>query len=163
MRIHPGFIGIDVSKHHLDIFDGLYDTHRRVDNTAEAIEAWLAGLGERQLFVVFEATGRFDRTLARALAGHALRFARVNPSRARDFARSLGLIAKTDAIDARMLAAMGSASIRRPRRRPTRRVTGSPAYTSAATSWSPFASRKSFVLPRPMSASGRAWSATLPG
>lgn len=107
MKIHPGFVGCDVSKHHLDIFDGFHDAHRRVANATEAIAEWLAGLGERDVFVVFEATGRYDRKLVGALAERGIRFARVNPARARDFARALGLMAKTDAIDARMLAAMG--------------------------------------------------------
>ena len=57
--------------------------------------------------VVFEATGRYDGKLRRAVQTAGIRFARVNPARARAFAGALGLLAKTDAIDARMLAAMG--------------------------------------------------------
>lgn len=108
MIIHSGFLGIDVSKHHLDIFDGLVEAHQRIDNTAEAISAWLADLDEdRDVFAVYEATGRYDRKLGRALADHQIRCCRINPARARDFARATGLLAKTDAIDARMLAMLG--------------------------------------------------------
>jgi len=54
---------------------------------------------------VFEATGIYDRELTSQLHEAGIRFARVNPARARDFARASGRLAKTDAIDARMLAA----------------------------------------------------------
>src|SRR4029453_8425024 len=106
-NIYPGIIGIDVSKHTLDIFDGSIGTSVRIANEAAAIAArvtsWIDAL------VVFEATGRYDGKLRRALQEAGIRFARVNPSRARAFAAALGLLAKTDAIDARMLAAMGQA------------------------------------------------------
>ena len=106
MKIHPGFIGIDVSKAFLDIFDGTLGA-TRIANQAAAIRAFLDGLAGRDVFVTFEATGRLDLALRSALAGAGIRFARVNPERARSFARALGLLAKTDAVDARMLALMG--------------------------------------------------------
>lgn len=107
MKIHPGFVGCDVSKHHLDVFDPAAATGRHLENTSAAIAAWLDTLAGRDVLVVFEATGRYDLDLRHALAERGVAFARVNPGRARNFARALGLIAKTDAIDARMLAAMG--------------------------------------------------------
>lgn len=108
MKIHPQFIGCDVSKHHLDIFDADGDTAQRIVNDPQSIAAWLDGLpAPADRHVVFEATGRYDRHLSAALHARGLRCSRVNPARARDFARALGLMAKTDAIDARMLAAMG--------------------------------------------------------
>lgn len=110
MKIHPGFIGCDVCKHHLDIFEADGSRTRRIDNSDEAIAAWLAGLPARpDRHIVFEATGRYDRRLAAMLQARGLRFSRVNPARARDFARALGVMAKTDRIDARVLAAMGQA------------------------------------------------------
>lgn len=105
MKIHPGLIGIDVSKHTLDIFDASRGTSVAIVNDVAAIAACLAGWTDA--LVVFEATGRYDGKLRRALQAAGIRFARVNPARARSFARALGLLAKTDAIDARMLAAMG--------------------------------------------------------
>lgn len=105
MIISPGFIGIDVSKDHLDIFEG---TARRIVNTTEAVAAWVAGLDAPRL-VLFEATGRYDRVLQQQLQAAGIGFARVNPMQARAFARATGRLAKTDAIDARLLAAMAQA------------------------------------------------------
>ena len=59
--------------------------------------------------VVFEATGIYDLELREALRQAGIRFARINPARARDFARASGQLAKTDPIDARMLAAFARA------------------------------------------------------
>ncbi|WP_413206511.1 IS110 family transposase [Rhodospirillum sp. A1_3_36] len=75
------------------------------DSIAPLVEAWRG----RNLLVVFEATGVYDQTLARALHDAGIRYTRVNPQRARDFARACGRIAKTDALDARMLATYGRA------------------------------------------------------
>jgi transposase len=106
MTIHPGSIGIDVSKSTLDVFDGLRGA-RRLNNDADGVHALLESLAGRDAFVTFEATGRLDRRLRDALQAAGIRFARVNPERARSFARALGLLAKTDKVDARMLALMG--------------------------------------------------------
>lgn len=108
MIIHPGFVGIDVSKHFVDVFDAV-EGARRVANTGEAIAALACGLARAGDFVLFEATGVYDRTLRHALQAAGVRFARVNPGRARDFARAAGFLAKTDRVDARMLAAMAQA------------------------------------------------------
>jgi transposase len=106
MIIHPGFVGIDISKDFLDVFDSSVGSVRRIDNRAEAIDRLIAGWAGSEVFVLFEATGRYDKALRQALSAAGIAFARVNPARARDFARSAGFLAKTDAIDARMLAAM---------------------------------------------------------
>lgn len=105
MSISPGFIGIDISKDHLDIFDG---SAARLDNRTDAIGTWVQGL-PAGIFVLFEATGRYDRALRRALDTAGIGYARVNPAQARAFARSVGQLAKTDAIDARLLARMAEA------------------------------------------------------
>ena len=106
MKIHPGFVGIDISKDFLDVFDSSIGVAHRIDNRPEAIGQLMANLAGSDVFVLFEATGRYDQALRQALGRAGIAFARVNPARARDFARSIGLLAKTDAIDARMLAAM---------------------------------------------------------
>lgn len=105
MIIHPGVMGIDISKSSLDIFDPA-SGHERIANTASAIEALVRRCAEHGIFVLFEATGRYDALLRRSLAAAGVACARVNPARARDFARAAGFLAKTDAVDARMLAAM---------------------------------------------------------
>jgi transposase len=106
MIINSGFIGIDVSKHHLDVFEGGSGRTERVPNSAEGLAPLVACWQCSGVFVLFEATGRYDVQLRRALAAAGIAFARVNPARARDFARAAGMLAKTDRIDARMLAAM---------------------------------------------------------
>lgn len=106
MKIHPGFVGIDISKDFLDVFDGSVGTVCRFDNQPEAIDRLIAGWTDNNVFVLFEATGHYDKALRRALSAAGIAFARVNPARARDFARAAGFLAKTDAVDARMLAAM---------------------------------------------------------
>ena len=105
--VHPVFIGCDVSKAHLDCFDSETNHHIRIDNSGVAIDAWLRTLEGREITVVLEATGRYDRLLCTALEQRRCSYCRVNPARARDFARAVGLLAKTDAIDARLLARMG--------------------------------------------------------
>ena len=106
MIIHPDFAGIDISKHHLDVFDGKFGKVERFDNTPVTARKLAKRFAKQNTFVLFEATGRYDRLLREAFADVELRFARVNPARARDFAKATGILAKTDAIDARMLAAM---------------------------------------------------------
>lgn len=108
MIIHRGFVGIDISKRTLDVFEASSGA-QRVANTAEAIDALVDGFARRGDFVLFEATGVYDRTLRRALQAADVPFSRVNPGRVRDFARAAGFLAKTDWIDARMLAAMAQA------------------------------------------------------
>jgi transposase len=98
-------VGIDVSKRTLDIFDDAIGVPERIANAPQAITAQVARWRCGNVFVVFEATGVYDRELAELLQQTGIRFARINPARARDFARAAGQLAKTDAIDARMLAA----------------------------------------------------------
>lgn len=106
MIINPGFIGIDVSKHHLDVFEGGSSRTEHLANTEESLASLVARWKDSGVFVLFEATGHYDARLRRALTAAGIAFARVNPARARDFARAVGVLAKTDMIDARMLAAM---------------------------------------------------------
>jgi transposase len=102
-------VGIDVSKTMLDIFDDAVGRPERIANAPQAIIEQVARWRCGDVLVVFEATGAYDRELAEALHQAGVRFARINPARARDFARAEGRLAKTDAIDARMLAAFARA------------------------------------------------------
>jgi transposase len=99
------YVGIDVSKHMLDIFDDAVGAPERIANASQAITELVARWRCDGAFVVFEATGVYDRELGEALRQAGIRFARINPARARDFARASGRLAKTDTIDAHMLAA----------------------------------------------------------
>lgn len=109
MIIHPGFVGCDVSKHHLDIFDARTGVCTRVANVASECAALAQSIADSGDLIVFEATGGYDKALRQALGAKSARFSRVNPGKARDFARAAGFLAKTDRVDARMLAAMGQA------------------------------------------------------
>jgi len=102
------YVGIDVSKHHLDIFDEAVGVSERIVNATQAITQ-LVARWRCDALVVFEATGVYDLELREALRQAGIRFARINPSRARDFARASGQLAKTDPIDARLLAAFARA------------------------------------------------------
>jgi transposase len=101
------FVGVDVSMNWLDVYHPDQGP-RRIGNTPAAAQAFAADClrgGER---VVFEATGGYDATLRAALEAALVRFSRINPRQARDFARAMGVIGKTDRVDARMLAEFGA-------------------------------------------------------
>lgn len=108
MTIAHSYIGIDIARARLDLFDDR-GGGRTIANAPDAIAAFIECIAGRSVTVVFEATGTYDRTLRTALAAARIKAIRVNPGRARDFARAAGYLAKTDAVDARMLAAMGRA------------------------------------------------------
>lgn len=116
MTIAPVYIGIDVSKDKLDIFDPQAGS-ATISNTLEASRELCARLALSPHFVVLEATGAYDGRLRRALEEAGVPYARINPERARDFARALGFKAKTDRIDARMLALFGK-RLQPPQREP---------------------------------------------
>jgi transposase len=103
------FVGVDVCKAHLDCAwrrDGVREQRTlRVANTSEGIEQLVASFSdERPQLVVLEATGGLEMALVGALLAATIPVAIVNPRQARDFAKALGQLAKTDAIDAGVLA-----------------------------------------------------------
>lgn len=94
--------GIDVSKEHLDVLVGADVV--RVANDSKGCAQTVAKLkGANVDLVVVEATGGYERSLVCALQEAHIAVARVNPRQARDFARSMGVLAKTDQVDARVL------------------------------------------------------------
>lgn len=99
------FVGIDVSKAALDVHVRPGDTRERFDNDAagwEALVSWLEPVGVVR--VALEATGGYERGAAGALRGMGYRVHVVNPRRVREFARAGGYLAKTDRLDAAVLA-----------------------------------------------------------
>jgi len=106
MSESTSFVGIDVSKDALDVYVLPEGKHWQVANDqagcAQLIER-LKPLGETVL-VVMEATNVFWRMAAAALAGAGLACAVVNPRQVRDFAKAMGKLAKTDRLDAEVLA-----------------------------------------------------------
>lgn len=101
-------IGCDLFRAHIDLHHLPSGTADRIANTPDAIASWLAAL-DRDVRVVFEATSGCDGDLIAALATREHPFSRVNPRQAREFARATGVLAKTDRVDARVLAQMGAA------------------------------------------------------
>ena len=108
MTIHPRYLGCDVSKDFLDIYDPNTAGVDRIANTPDAISTYLDSLHDDNVIVVLEATGAYDRVLRETLAKAGLCYARVNPTKARRYAQVAGFLAKTDAVDARMLHHMGT-------------------------------------------------------
>jgi len=102
------FVGIDVSKDRLDVAVLGERQEKQVDNTSQGIAqlvAWMQGL-QPELIVV-EATGGYQRAAVESLFHAGLCVAVVNPARVRQFARACGLLAKTDKLDAQVLAVFG--------------------------------------------------------
>lgn len=108
MTLHQFPIGVDVSKTTLDIFDSQSARFTQIDNQPETIAAWRADLDPQRL-IIFEATSVVDQALHKDMEANNHPFVRVNPRDARDFARASGRRAKTDRVDARMLAHMATA------------------------------------------------------
>lgn len=105
------YIGIDVSKDHLDIATDDGQTLFRVKNTEEGqLEALARIQALGPTLVVLEATGGFELETVLLLGSNKVPVAVVNPRQVRDFAKALGILAKTDAIDARVLANFGAAT-----------------------------------------------------
>jgi transposase len=109
------YVGVDVSKDRLDVCLRWSEPESREELFAVAhdeagIDTLVSGLvKERPMLVLLEATGGFERAAVGALAAEGLPVAVVNPRQVRDFARATGRLAKTDRIDARVLARFAEA------------------------------------------------------
>lgn len=111
------FVGIDVSSQTLEVASSTEPKTWQVGNDAAGIEQLTAQLTSLQpALVVLEATGGYEFEAACALQASGLAVAVVNPRTARDFARAMGALAKTDALDARMLAAFARVLHQHPER-----------------------------------------------
>ncbi len=101
----PICVGVDVSSEHLDAAFGPGGRVRRYANSGAGIRKLTGKLRQLALEVVLmEATGGWERSLAEALSEASIPVAVVNPRQVRDYARSMGILAKTDAVDARVIA-----------------------------------------------------------
>lgn len=110
------FVGIDVSKGHLDSAVRPSGAFWQVQNEEEGIASLVAKLKSLgPTLIIVEATGGHEAAVVAALAVVGLAVAVINPRQARDFAKSLGKLAKTDKIDAYMLARFAEAIRPEPR------------------------------------------------
>ena len=105
----PNSVGVDISKAHLDAYMVPAGKAARFSNDAAGLKALIAWVERPVRTVTYEPTGRWHRAFEEALFQAELPLARVNPLQARRFAQAIGQRAKTDAVDARMLAQMGAA------------------------------------------------------
>lgn len=102
-------IGIDISKDTLDAYWLSNREHRQFCNDKAGVKAlafWAHEAGIAR--VIFESTGVYHRLIETGLAQHGISFSRVNPRQARRFCEGAGQLAKTDRVDAAMLAKMGA-------------------------------------------------------
>ena len=104
------WIGVDVSKKHLDVAarpTGLYTRFSNDEEGQLGFVKWLAQFGD--CHVVMEPTGGYERALMRVLLEGGVVFSVVNARQVRDFAKATGKLAKTDKIDAHVIAHFGEA------------------------------------------------------
>lgn len=114
------YVGIDVAKATLDIAIGSDGELVQVENNEAGIAQLVKRLVEAApALVVLEATGGYESLVAAAVAGREIPVAVVNPRQVRDFAKATGVLAKTDRIDARVLARFAEAVRPEPRPLPT--------------------------------------------
>lgn len=104
------WIGVDISKNRLDVASRPGDQYGHFSNDESGcseLVKWLSQFGEVHL--VLEPTGGYERTLVRNLVEHRILFSVVNARQVRDFAKATGKLAKTDKIDAQVIAHFGEA------------------------------------------------------
>jgi transposase len=117
LEVTPIFVGIDVSKARLDVAIRPTGERESVANDKAGIKDLVKRLAKIQhALIVLEATGGLERPVTHALAGAELPVVVVNPRQVRDFAKATGQLAKTDSIDADVLARFAEAV--RPALRP---------------------------------------------
>ncbi len=112
---HGPVAGIDIAKDHLDVaLLGASLPQSRFDNDPEGHSALIAALKPLNVaLVLMEATGGYEAALASALQAAGVPVVVTNPRQARDFARAMGRLAKTDRVDAQALAEFGSVLLQR--------------------------------------------------
>ena len=110
------YVGIDVSKNKLDIYLLPEEHYCSFENTPKGFRALIKRLKDYdELLIVMESTGGYEKSLAKAISAAEIPHAIVNPRYIRHFARSFGELAKTDKLDAKMIAMY--AECRRPKPR----------------------------------------------
>ena len=107
-------VGVDVSKRHLDAYQLPEEKAAQFTNDAAGFRELIAWIGKSIECVAYEPTGPYHRDFELALLKAKLPMAKVNPWQARRFAQATGQRAKTDQVDARMLAGMAATLTLRP-------------------------------------------------
>jgi len=115
------YVGVDISKRHLDLCVRGTDNTWRIERTEPALRKWLGEQGG-ELHLVLEATGGYEQLVAGVCESRGVKYSVVNASRVRHFARAAGRLAKNDAIDATVLAHFGAMMRPAPTVRPSAKV-----------------------------------------
>ena len=103
-------VGIDVSKEHLDVLLLPSELKKRVTNDESGCAELLSWLtSETPSRIILESTGGLETLVASVLSAASLPVVIVNPRQVRDFAKACGMLAKTDALDARIIARFAQA------------------------------------------------------
>lgn len=109
-KIYQDYIGIDVAKNKLDVCILSTGECFQVDNTSTGHQLFIKRLSpQANSLVVIKATGGYEQSVVQALQQAAFTLAVVNPRQVRDFAKALGHLAKTDKLDAYVLARFAQA------------------------------------------------------
>jgi transposase len=120
MTSNAEFVGVDVSKATLDVASRTSKEYKRFRNDPTGIQElidWLKILQPE--LIILEATGGLELPFVAELAYAKMPVAVVNPRRIREFARSIGQLAKTDKLDAKVIAHFGAATHPEARKLPT--------------------------------------------
>jgi transposase len=115
VSLSPTYLGADVSKATIDC--RLLDQAFTIANNASGftqLDSRLKRLKSHQIHVICEATGGYQNKLVAHLHTRKILVSVINPRQVRDFARSRGILAKTDKLDARVLADFGTANSPKP-------------------------------------------------
>lgn len=116
MKTQPIFVGIDVSKDRLDTFVRPQETFFSEPYTEQGVRELVKRVTElKPQLLLLEATGGYETQIAAALAHAKLPVVLINPRQVRDFAKATGKLAKTDRIDAMVLAHFAEALRPEPR------------------------------------------------
>ena len=132
MEQHGIYVGTDVAKAWVDVAIRPGGDRHEVSNNQAGIVALVAQMQQlNPVALVLEASGGLELPLVAALAAASLPVVVVNPRQVRDFARATGRLAKTDSLDAAVLAHFAEAV------RPPRRPSGTPRLRSSTRWWPP--------------------------
>jgi transposase len=120
MSTNPVYLGADIAKPSVDLFAAGLSVPRAIANTSAGHQCLIKSLSRSPapVHVICEATGVYHQPLVAALHQAGILVSVINPRQVRDFARSRNQLAKTDAIDARILAEYGRCAQPAPTPRP---------------------------------------------
>lgn len=107
MTLPQTYVGVDIAKGWIDVFYASSSKHEHIVISKQSLAKFVRSV--KGCLVVLEASGGYERPVTEALADAGVEYARVNPRHAREFARATGQLAKTDKVDAQVLARMGRA------------------------------------------------------